>query len=341
MLCSIAYIRRFYVILSSVINAANMNFRTIVDIPLLPCKLRPQAKFMCIGSCFAQEMGDRMIGSLPSANVLVNPNGVLYNPASISMLLESLTRDSFCFDSAIFHGRDGLWHSWLHTSKFVEENRERLSSRLEQIYKDSKSFLKHSNFLIITWGTSHVYMLRDSSHFIVSNCHKENPEKFRECRLTVEEILHDYIALIKKLHQINPELQIVISVSPYRYSKLGYNGSNTSKAILLLAAEQLCSMFDNVIYFPAYEILKDELRDYRFYASDMLHPSELAVDYIWERFKTFCFSDDLISFANDMQKLHKALRHKVENNASLDYEKFVSKIEILKKNIEQKWKISI
>lgn len=318
-----------------------MNFRTIVDLPVVRWKLEPDVKIMCLGSCFAQEIGSRMNNSLPNGQVMINPNGVLYNPASISNALNGLLEDSCNVSDMVFLARDGFWHSWMHTNKFFGSDRMEFVTFLEDIREQAKAFLQQADVLVITWGTSHVYRLRGRDAIVVGNCHKEHPALFQEKRLTVDEILTDYCRLIEKIRNVNPSLKIIVSVSPYRYSKLGYVRSNTSKAILLLAAEQLSEIYDDVVYFPAYEILKDDLRDYRFYATDMLHPSDQAVDYIWKCFKTFCFSDTLNAFVEDMLKLNRAQQHRMEKTSGVEYERFMERISEMRSEIERKWNVTL
>lgn len=314
-----------------------MKFRTIVDLPAARWKLEPSMKMMCLGSCFAQEIGSRMQVSLPDGQVMINPNGVLYNPASISNVLNALLDDSYDDSEMVFLGRDGFWHSWMHTNKFYGNDKATFTTSLESIRKQAKSFLKQADVLVITWGTSHVFSLRGKVETIVGNCHKEHPALFQEKRLTVGEILADYCRLFDKIRGVNKGLEIVLSVSPYRYSKLGYAQSNTSKAILLLAAERMSEIYGHVSYFPAYEILKDELRDYRFYAADMLHPSDQAVDYVWERFRAFCFSDAMNAFSEDMLKLNKALQHRMEKASGAEHERFAKRISEMRTEMERKW----
>ena len=247
-----------------------MKFRTIVDIPKSSFSIDPFARMLFVGSCFADNMGKKFTAE--KFNTLVNPYGVMYNPASV---YHTIQRISFVPDYAI-----------------------------------------------LTLGTNRVYILKESNE-IVDNCRKQPQNLFREEQLSIEECV-DYLSLaIDRLIELNKDIKIIITVSPIRYAKYGFHGSQLSKATLLLASQQLLERYpDRVEYFPAYEIVNDELRDYRFYVADMLHPTEQAVDYIWERFSDTYFSQPTADFIAEWRPLKQALAHKVLDATSNDFIKF-------------------
>ncbi|MBF1440888.1 MAG: GSCFA domain-containing protein [Prevotella nanceiensis] len=247
-----------------------MKFRTIVDIPKSSFSINPFARMLFVGSCFADNMGKKFTAE--KFNTLVNPYGVMYNPASV---YHTIQRISFVPDYAI-----------------------------------------------LTLGTNRVYILKESNE-IVDNCRKQPQNLFREEQLSIEECV-DYLSLaIDRLIELNKDIKIIITVSPIRYAKYGFHGSQLSKATLLLASQQLLERYpDRVEYFPAYEIVNDELRDYRFYVADMLHPTEQAVDYIWERFSDTYFSQPTADFIAEWRPLKQALAHKVLDATSNDFIKF-------------------
>ena len=215
-----------------------MKFRTIVDIPKSRFSIDPFARMLFVGSCFADNMGKKFTAE--KFNTLVNPYGVMYNPASV---YHTIQRISFVPDYAI-----------------------------------------------LTLGTNRVYILKETNE-IVDNCRKQPQNLFREEQLSIEECVNYLSLAIDRLIELNKDIKIIVTVSPIRYAKYGFHSSQLSKATLLLASQQLLELYpDRVEYFPAYEIVNDELRDYRFYAADMLHPTEQAVDYIWERFSDTYFS---------------------------------------------------
>ena len=247
-----------------------MKFRTIVDIPKSSFSIDPFARMLFVGSCFADNMGKKFTAE--KFNTLVNPYGVMYNPASV---YHTIQRISFVPDYAI-----------------------------------------------ITLGTNRVYILKETNE-IVDNCRKQPQNLFREEQLSIEECVNYLSLAIDRLIELNKDIKIIVTVSPIRYAKYGFHGSQLSKATLLLASQQLLELYpDRVEYFPAYEIVNDELRDYRFYATDMLHPTEQAVDYIWERFSDTYFSQSTTDFITEWRPLKQALAHKVLDSTSNDFIKF-------------------
>jgi lipoprotein len=248
----------------------DMKFRTIVDIPKSSFSINPFARMLFVGSCFADNMGKKFTAE--KFNTLVNPYGVMYNPASV---YHTIQRISFVPDYAI-----------------------------------------------LTLGTNRVYILKESNE-IVDNCRKQPQNLFREEQLSIKECVNYLSLAIDRLIELNKDIKIIVTVSPIRYAKYGFHGSQLSKATLLLASQQLLERYpDRVEYFPAYEIVNDELRDYRFYAADMLHPTEQAVDYIWERFSETYFSQLTAEFIAEWRPLKQALAHKVLDATSNDFIKF-------------------
>lgn len=247
-----------------------MKFRTIVDIPKSSFSIDPFARMLFVGSCFADNMGKKFTAE--KFNTLVNPYGVMYNPASV---YHTIQRISFVPDYAI-----------------------------------------------LTLGTNRAYILKETNE-IVDNCRKQPQNLFREEQLSIEECVNYLSLAIDRLIELNKDIKIIVTVSPIRYAKYGFHGSQLSKATLLLASQQLLERYpDRVGYFPAYEIVNDELRDYRFYAADMLHPTEQAVDYIWERFSDTYFNQSTTDFIAEWRPLKQALAHKVLNATSNDFIKF-------------------
>ena len=260
-----------------------MKFRTIVDISKSSFSINPFARMLFVGSCFADNMGKKFTAE--KFNTLVNPYGVMYNPASV---YHTIQRISFVPDYAI-----------------------------------------------LTLGTNRVYILKETNE-IVDNCRKQPQNLFREEQLSIEECVNYLSLAIDRLIELNKDIKIIVTVSPIRYAKYGFHGSQLSKATLLLASQQLLERYpDRVEYFPAYEIVNDELRDYRFYAADMLHPTEQAVDYIWERFSETYFSQLTADFIVEWRPLKQALAHKVLDATSNDFIKFkqssIEKLNIIAK----------
>lgn len=250
-----------------------MEFRTKVSVGRAPFSIRPCCRMLFVGSCFADSMGRRFADDRFRA--VVNPFGVMYNPASV-----------------------------LHTVERYEGEPPEVA--------------------VLTLGTNHVYILKETGE-IVDNCRKRPQRLFREELLTVDVCLDYMSRAVETLLSRNPDVRVVVTVSPIRYAKYGFHGSALSKAVLLLAADRLAAAYPDVVeYFPAYEIVNDELRDYRFYAEDMLHPSQQAVAYIWERFAEAFFSEDTRRFLEEWRPIKEALAHRPFRPDSDEYKEFLA-----------------
>lgn len=257
-----------------------MQFSTPVNIPLARFSIEPCERMLFVGSCFADNIGQRFVAD--KFRAVVNPDGVMYNPASI-----------------------------LHTV-------DRYVDRLEA--EDAEA----PRTAVFTLGTNHVYILNETGE-IVDNCRKRPQRLFTERELTVDECAEYLCRAIGRLRSVNPDMRVVLTVSPIRYAKYGFHGSQLSKAVLLLAADKVVRGQDMVEYFPAYEIVNDELRDYRFYREDMLHPSDQAVEYIWQRFGDTYFSEHTLSFLEEWRPVKAALGHRPFNADSEEHKEFLHK----------------
>lgn len=271
-----------------------MEFRTPVNITLAPFAIEPRERMLFVGSCFADNIGRRFVEDKFRATV--NPYGVMYNPASI---LHTVKR-------------------W--TGELVAAQSEASDSGSDV----SQAINEAPQTAVFTLGTNHVYVLNETGE-IVDNCRKRPQRLFTERELSVDECADYLREAVAMLRQINPSVRIIITVSPIRYAKYGFHGSQLSKATLLLAADKLTKEMDNVVYFPAYEIVNDELRDYRFYREDMLHPTDQAVEYIWQRFGETFFSKQTVKFLEEWRPIKAALAHRPFNPEAEEYKKFLEK----------------
>ncbi len=264
-----------------------MEFRTIVDIPTPPFVLHPQSEILCVGSCFADKIGQRF--RQEHFSVESNPFGVMYNPVSIG---HTVARWDGAVDVAIF-----------------------------------------------TLGTNHVYVERSTGE-VVDNCQKRPQRLFEERELSVEECCGSLANAIDTLRQRNQHVKVIVTVSPIRYRKYGYRQSKLSKAVLLLAANQLEQRYpETVNYFPAYEIVDDELRDYRFYQPDMLHPTQQTVDYIWERFAAAYLDDDAKQFVGEWKPLKEGFAHRPFHPESEQYQQFAAQLRQRYRHFTEKWQV--
>lgn len=284
-----------------------MKFRTEVTIEPTALRLTPASHVLLLGSCFAEEVGTRLADSLPEGHVVVNPCGVLYNPESIAQTLRLLLMGESSrraeVGHSLFEARDGRWHSWLYSTKFTGATRTECR---EVCLAALGKGLEGVDVLVITLGSDHCYRLRADGR-VVANCHKEPATLFDEGVMPRSTALSSALGELRSRY---PSLQVILTVSPYRYAKYGLHESQLIKSRLLLQVDTLCHDIEGITYFPAYEIVLDELRDYRFYAADMLHPSDQAADYIFERFSEWCFAPELVAFAAQRIKELKRERHR-------------------------------
>jgi hypothetical protein len=262
-----------------------MELMTRIDIPQSEWKMKPGAKVLLVGSCFADEIGEKMVRG--GFDAMVNPFGTLYNPACIAVnLLRSLSeREVSMSGNVVFEDVEGVWHSWLHHSSFSSVDAATVIARMNETTHRVVDFLREADVLIVTLGTAIIYRLKETG-MLVANCHKQPDNLFVRERLTAYDIVDQWRMLLQLLESVNPKLKVLFTVSPIRHKRDGYHVNQISKGILLQAVDEM-----GVEYFPAYEIMMDELRDYRFYADDMIHPSAQAVEYIWQRFQDTYFDN--------------------------------------------------
>lgn len=278
--------------------------------------LDPRQPVALVGSCFADNIAAKMRDVLWEG---VNPLGALYNPLSISTALRLMLFSLFPerdFEKTLFL-HEGKYHSRLFGSGFSAWSAVDCMAAFREKRLALSSTLAKGNVLIVTFGTAYAYFLKDAEVIPVGNCHKCPSSDFTRRRLGIDEIEEDWQSLLNELKKRLPELKVIFTVSPVRHLKDGFSENTRSKAVLQLAVENLCNANDFCTYFPAYEILNDDLRDYRFYASDMVHPSEEAVDYIWDNFLAVFLDDQGKCRIKEGDRLGRALRHRPIPDASV------------------------
>jgi hypothetical protein len=301
-----------------------MEFRTKIDFPYPFPKIDYQDGILMLGSCFAEHMGYHL--SISKFMVETNPFGVLYNPESIAAALECLVSERVFTEADLFQYED-RYHSFMHHSSFSDLTPEATLARINERLEATRKILPKVNRIFLTFGTASVFLLSETEE-VVANCHKLPDRRFIRRRLTVDDIVERYVALIEMLmRKMGIEVQIILTVSPIRHLKDGAAANSRSKAILLLAAEQLVERFPrNVFYFPAYEIMNDDLRDYRFYDSDMLHLTPIAIDYIWTILGGSSFSEKTCTILQACVEIQKGLLHEPFNPDSPAYHRFLEQL---------------
>lgn len=258
-----------------------MKFRTELKPATYPFVLDPGRPVVTLGSCFAENVARRMNDCMWTA---VNPFGTLFNPVSIAngLKIAIFEEEIDSFIDSLFQDSD-FYHSWLFGSQFSSRSKDKCIEKFRVARETLLESLESAEALFVTFGTSYVYNLDNKgAQYIVGNCHKQPSSMFSRYRLSVEEITALWTVTISLLRKRYPNLRIIFTVSPVRHLKDGFHENTLSKSILHLAVERLCLTVPESYYLPAYELLNDDLRDYRFYSSDLVHPSEPAIEYIWE-----------------------------------------------------------
>ncbi len=292
-----------------------MNLITKVKIPEFNFRISHHSKTLFTGSCFAENIGNKFLKlKFPTQ---VNPLGINYNPISLgNSLHRAIDRKSVSVDELF--SSNGLWNSFDFHSKFSDTDKEFCLSKINQSIKETSGFLKNTDVMFVSFGTAYAYTLKDTNT-IVSNCHKQSDNKFSRNLLEAQEIISYWTNLIEKLRVFNPNIKIIFTISPIRHKREGFIANQLSKSTLFIAVNELMKQFEDIYYFPSYEILMDELRDYRFYKEDMIHPSDVAIDYIMERFTKMFFKEDTIQLIITIEKIIVASKHRPFNSDTDEY----------------------
>jgi hypothetical protein len=296
-----------------------MDFTTTIPISKSSNPIDYDSRIISLGSCFAQNIGDKF--SYFKFQNTVNPFGIIFNPVSIENLIFRVVNNQFFTENDIFSHND-LWHCFEVHSELSHSEKTIFLDRLNQILSDFHLQILKSTHFQITYGTSWVYRNK-SSNSIVANCHKVPQSQFDKEILsvaTIEKSIQNTIDLIQK---VNPNCNLIFTVSPVRHIKDGFVENQRSKAHLISALHNFVALSQSKCnYFPSYEIMMDELRDYRFYAEDMLHPSQTAIDYIWKRFSENYISEENFATMEEVCSIQKGLAHRPFNPDTASHQKF-------------------
>jgi hypothetical protein len=308
-----------------------MKFRTEVELPSYSFRLDHLTPSLFMGSCFTENVGRRLERWL--FPVCINPFGTIYNPLSVLRGLEALTGKEV-YTAGDLDRHEGLWFSFDHYTAFSSPDREACLEGINRAFNEARKVLAEASVLVLTWGTAWVYRLSESEG-VVCNCHKLPASRFRRSRLGPEEITGSYESFLSRLFDDRPDLKVLLTVSPVRHWKDGARGNQLSKASLLLATEALVRRFpEHVFYFPSYEIVMDELRDYRFYAADMLHMDPVTTDYLLEKFSQVLLSEGSLQIIRDLEPLLKLLEHRPRETGGPFREKLREKKETLQASLQ-------
>ena len=306
-------------------------FSTQIDIPHSAVEITYNDRILTLGSCFAENIGTKLQEAF--FLTFINPFGVMYNPMSVAQGIRYLLSEKEFTATDLFQS-GSLWNSLAHSSTFSATTADEALQKINSRLLAARYFLRETNVMMITLGTAWVFELVENGK-IVSNCHKLPASRFTRRRLSVDEIINEFTEVFGLLRNSYPGLKFIFTVSPIRHWKDGAHENTVSKSTLHLAVDALEKQFDFVHYFPAYEIMMDELRDYRFYASDMLHPSDVAVDYIWQRFGDTYFSSETLNLKKELERLRADLNHRPLHPETEEYRLFQLSVEKKKNGLIQ------
>ncbi|MDH7447681.1 GSCFA domain-containing protein [Aquimarina sp. 2201CG14-23] len=310
-----------------------MNLQTKIPLQPQQPKIDYESEVLMLGSCFAENIGSKF--EYFKFKTLINPFGILFHPKAIETFLWMATqKEAYTETDLFFHNEQ--WHCFDAHSKLSSPNQDQLLQSLNDALKNTFVKIQSASHICITLGTAWVYRLQ-TLDMIVANCHKVPQKEFKKELLSIEEInqcLQNSIGLIKSL---NPDVKIICTVSPVRHSKDGFVENNLSKSHLIASIHKTISEVNNCSYFPAYEIVMDELRDYRFYDRDMIHPNNIAIDYIWEIFKQTWISDNTLITMNKVKEIQHSLSHRPFNPSSQQHQLFLQKLESKIKRLQEQY----
>lgn len=298
-----------------------MIFRTELNISASSHKISYQKPLVFIGSCFSVNIGSKL--SQDKFQTLINPFGTLYNPHSISKnLINSLKSNEVLHDYVLTN--DGLYKHYDYHGEVYANSPNELQNKILIQQDRVKDFLSRASHVFITLGTAYVFE-RQTDQKIVANCHKQPAKLFNRRLLTIAEIEKDLNTMVESVSMINPAIQIILTVSPIRHLRDGMIENNKSKALLITACHQVVESMKHLSYFPSYELIMDDLRDYRYYESDLLHPNAVAIDYVYEKFQQCYFSDETVNLQKEILSLIKATQHRPFNKRSDKHQIFLKK----------------
>lgn len=304
-----------------------MDFRLEFSPKTLEQKIKHRDKLMLIGSCFTEQIGDKLAAH--KFSVLQNPNGILFNPLSVKEAIQNYIDDKIIDESSLFYLNEA-WHSWQHHSRFSGITKEEAVRKINTSTSAAHQYLKETGFILITLGSAWVYALTEKASNaragnVAANNHKAPADWFNRKLLSNQEVIIELEEMITVLQNFNPFIKIIFTISPVRHLREGFVENNRSKAALINAVHLATETFTGVYYFPAYELIIDDLRDYRFFAEDMVHPNYAATNYVWEKFIHTCMDTHTLELIKDINEINAARHHKPFNSNSKAHQAFKEK----------------
>ena len=311
-----------------------MQFTTKIPVQKSTFPIDYDSKVMLFGSCFAENMGKKF--DYFKFQATTNPFGIIFNAVSLEKLIRRAVENRTFTENDIFFHND-LWHCYEVHSELSNSDKDAFLESLNDIIRSTNKQLNDSTHIIITLGTSWVYRNIESNE-IVANCHKVPQKQFTKELLSIHQTEESLQSIISLIHSVNPNCNFIFTVSPVRHIKDGFTENTLSKAHLIAAIHKTIDHHPSPItYFPSYEIMMDELRDYRFYAEDMLHPNQTAIDYIWIQFFENYISESVFGLMNEICSIQKGLQHRPFNPNTENHQKFLNQLDLKIKAIKNQY----
>ena len=303
-------------------NTRSQSYRTEISIPVFKKQWTHSDQFVSLGSCFSEEIGKRLESAL--FTVRSNPFGTLFNPLAIARCIDrALAQREFKEDDLFEH--EELWRHFDIHSRFASMDKVESLDTANRINAALGIDLRETDVLIVTLGTAWSYRHRESDLDVGHN-HRLPLDQFEKRLLKTDEIVSSLAHSFETLQSLNPSIHIIVTVSPVRHTRDGLWGNNLSKSVLHLATNEITKAFSYIDYFPAYEILIDDLRDYRFYAEDMIHPNNVALQHIWDRFAQSCLTSQTVDLCTKIQAVRASLEHRPRHRNTRSYQRFLDAI---------------
>ncbi|WP_405412974.1 GSCFA domain-containing protein [Maribacter sp. Asnod1-A12] len=308
-----------------------MNLLTQIPLSKSESPIDYSSQLLLLGSCFSENIGAKL--EYFKFQGLQNPFGILFHPLAIEKLIQKSVHQELVTEKDVFN-KNEQWHSFDAHSCLSNPSKEKIIDDLNEAVQNTTTQLKKASHIIITLGTTWVYR-NSASEKVVANCHKVPQANFTKELLNVDDVKESLERTIEMVRSVNPAAQFIFTVSPVRHLKDGFLENQLSKAHLIAAVHKVLN--DGISYFPSYEIMMDELRDYRFYAKDMIHPNEVAIDYIWEKFCEVCIASNVYPTMKKIEKIQRGILHKPFNEKSEQHQKFLVKLNMLKSEIHKEY----
>jgi hypothetical protein len=316
-----------------------MKFHFEFDIKKIEYPVQHHHKLLLIGSCFTESIGEKL--RKHKFITLENPNGILFNPVSVTEAIAAYIDNKPITKADIFQYNE-TWHSWKHHSRFSGITAEDCIEKINTSINVAHNYLKDADYLMITLGSAWVYTLTENAinaktGSVAANNHKAPSDWFAKRLMNAEETKQVLQNMLKELFHFNPELKLIFTISPVRHLREGVVENNRSKAVLIQAVHHLVEQYEALYYFPAYELVIDDLRDYRFYAEDLVHPNFQATQYVWEKFTEACMDTETKILLKEIAEINLAYQHKPFNPLTEQHQKFLASYLSKTKLVQQKY----